>query len=412
MPETQVAPQIDEPTPEQLELIDMTPEEYEALDGPGRGKARTAIINRMAQRRADNPDKGHPRINPGDMTGSDPASAIVTGKMAPNLAGDRLKSMTVLARIREFINKYSSLAIDKFGGMKGPESDKRIEYRGSQGLKVAKAGDTDFGRGADVRAGRTGNVKGIEQMMSKEKAIKLLESMPMMPSSRMMQAAHILGNYIWRIHATARADLRNATKERLAARSNFPKRRQLDPKTGEYQETDQIDTDHPAYKEHLEAMSREFETDSVQVKADLNMLAAACGELRRSGGFGSAADQAFLQKHQAWKKTEVLPKDSQVRLGNAPELKSLVGDVPDQYKIGKQQDDEPKLQARKPTIRRGGMEAPGKQGAVVRRGRMIDPDDMPDELPDELSKESFDRYLDRIIEHACAAGHVRWYDEL
>jgi hypothetical protein len=411
-------------------------------------KVRTGQIARP-----EDPDAlmkgGHKRHVPYDMsTDEKPYS----GDVAPKLAGERQKALSVLGRVKGFIEKYHELAVDKFYGTKGP-GGKRAEYQGSKGLKLGRAPTPQFGTAKDTRAGKVGNVRSTEQVMSKEKALSLLDSLPMMDSEKMMYAVHAVGNYVWRIHAQARADIRAATQKRLRARENFPHRQKLNQKTGEMEDTDKLDTDHPAFKEHLEAMSREFEQDSMQIKGDINLLMSSSGMLKKAGGFGGDADKKFLEKivqgyvddEGNWriKKTGVYPQEPAVAIPPG-ELEDLAGgdykareaELEDRPKQRKSMtlnfdpeahhawaiadDDAPKKRAPSdagPMLKRGGGSTGTPRASpldMLKRGgnTSVDPKDLPDHLPKDWLKDEAEWKLGKVIEQACADRTPQWWDEL
>lgn len=385
--------EIGEPSKDQLELVGLTPEQFAELDPKGQYQARAAISDKISKRRASDPEKGHKKIAPHDLSGPTPEVQPVTGAIAPKLAGERAKALSVLGRVRGFIDKYSKMAVDRFGGYSGGT------------IPGAKGGGE--GRGQ------------LQQMMSKERAMKLVEQLPMMPTSQMMSTVRMLGNYVWNVHRTARKDLRDATIQRLAVQGKTQQRKHYNPQTGEYEErpyydvekdpkTGQeklgkmrmdkgVDTDAPSFKAALAATSREFETDSVQIKADLNMLASAAGALKRAGGFGGQADKEFLQMVGGWKKREVVPKEPEAPL--PPELSKLAGDYPRQ--VPKSQ--RGKTQAKGPTIHKAQVHQ--VPSAPVRT-------DLPDELPPDWIKDHVEHRLREAIEVACADRQPHWLDDI
>ena len=318
----------------------------------------------------DKPQAGHKRINPHDMSGDNPEENPVKSQMSPKLAGERAKAIMVLGRVEGFIEKYSELAVDKFSGASHSPGGFAL------GGGVRKGAET---KGAGDRAGTIGNVKSMSQMMSKEKVMALIEKLPMMPSSQMTFATRAIGNYIWRIHATARETIRDSVKGMLSK-----------------QKGGKVRSDDPSYGPALEAASREFEKDSVNVKGDLNMLAAVSGLLKRSGGFGGPADKTFLKKvikgytdkegNFHIKGVDIVPQESDVAL--PPELAALAT-APE-----KEEDDED--ESPKSSKSKKSATSTKAKGPTIRKA----------------NKEAVDHYIDEMIEYASANFTPQWWNEL
>jgi len=354
----------------------------------------------LKQKFGDKPQAGHKRINPKDMSGDNPEDNPVKSQMSPKLAGERAKAITVLGRVAGFIDKYSNLAVDKFGGSSATPGGFAL------GGGVRKTAPTT---GAGIRGSEGGGTKSFSQMMSKDKVMQLVEKLPMMPSSQMNFAVRAIGNYIWKIHAQARDDLRKATKEKVK---------------GQLGKDQKVDTQDPAYQDKLKAASAEFDKDSTMIKGDLNMLAAVCGLLKRSGGFGGAADQTFLRKvikgyvdaaggfHLLG--IDIKPQESDVAL--PPELASLAAEPEKE----EDEEDEPK-KSKKSSVK--GSASPPKtsaKGPTVRKASTVaQSSDTSDEEADEFLKGIADSYARRvdnfmtsIIELAAADATPKWWNEI
>jgi len=211
---------------------------------------------------------GHPRHFPGDMTGQRPESPVFTGQMAPRLAGDRAKAQVVVDGIKSFIEEYGDLAYER-------------------------------------------SAEGGEVTLPKERVLKLVDALPKMPSSQMMQAVRAIGNYIWRVHAGFRQVARGNKRAMLDKMADLPR-----------------DQRRAAAKDILDTIEN-FDTASVQVKGNLNLLAAAAGELQRSTGGGSKADKTFLKKVGGGfgKPADVKPAEPTAKLG--PELAAQAAYTPE-----------------------------------------------------------------------------------
>jgi hypothetical protein len=350
------------------------------------------------QKFGDKPQAGHKRINPGDMSGDNPEENPVKSQMSPKLAGERAKAIMVMGRVSGFIDKYSDMAVDKFGGAKATPGGFAL------GGGVRKAEPT---KGAGDRENTKGGVKNFQQMMSKDKVLQLVEKLPMMPGSQMTFAVRAIGNYIWKIHATARDNLRNATKEMLSKQKGY-----------------KVKSDEIGYAESLKAASREFDDDSTNVKADLNMLAAVCGVLKRSGGFGGQADKTFLKKvikgyvdasggfHLLG--VDIKPQESDVTL--PPELAAMAA-APEKEE---DDEDEPKSSKGSSSKSSSGPAKVAAKGPTVRKMSTVSKADQPsDEEADEFLKgiadaysRKVDNYMTSIIEVAAANRKPKWWDEL
>ena len=358
----------------------------------------------LKQKFGDKPQAGHKRINPKDMSGDSPEENPVKSQMSPKLAGERAKAITVLGRVAGFIDKYSDLAVDKFGGASAAP-EKSIAIKGSDNdLGVRQGTQT---KGAGDRATKSGGVKSMQQMMSKDKVMQLVEKLPMMPSSQMNFAVRAIGNYIWKIHATARDNLRTATKQMLSKQKGY-----------------KVKSDEVGYAESLKAASREFDEDSTMIKGDLNMLAAVCGLLKRSGGFGGAADQTFLRKvikgyvdaaggfHLLG--IDIKPQESDVAL--PPELAALAAEP---EKEDDDEEDEPK-KSKKSSVKGSAAPKVSAKGPTVRKASTVaQSSDTSDEEADEFLKgiaDSYsrrvDNYMTSIIELAAADAKPKWWNEI
>ena len=333
------------------------------------------------QRRALDPGKGHSRNMPKDMSGQDATDRVYTGEIPPKLAGERAKALEVIDRVKSFVDKYSDFAISKLGGYK-------------KGTLTSKP---DGGEGR----------KGIDSKMSKDKVLKLIDNLAMMPQSKMLQASRALANYVWTVHARVRQELRKSAVS-SAAKQGITK---WDVnKSGEM--TTGVDTEHPSYKDALAAASQEFETDSMQIKADLNLLASAAGALKRSGGGGGKADASYLAKRpQFGEPPKIVPQDSTVSLSKHPELQRMAGGAASDA-------DKPAgkaaVRATGPTVRKGAAPAFKSAGQM---NPTLSPEEKAalDAEYDEYEKtkgESLNRFMDVIIEQACADRVPKWWDEL
>jgi hypothetical protein len=398
-------------------------------------------------RSADDPTKGHKRHFPSDMSGPKPADNPITGQIAPALAGERAKAQMTVDRVKNFIEKYSALAIDRFGG--------------------AKSATLTKGSAPETRSGARGGIHSHEQLMSKERAVKLIDQLPMMPSSQAQLAVRALGTYIWKIHANAREQLRTQVKGDLTKQGALKKPEDAAPKLAldrshaEFKDaianltskgiaryenekllfkkshplfktamTDLVtrgiitqkggasEEPHPSYEPALKAASRDFEIDSIQIKADLNLLASATGQLRKSTGGGGKADATYLAKKLKWRgedqetgeqmppSVEIVPKAPSVSL--PPELRQMAGDwTDDSEKSSKKTGSGGGGRKRVPTT---GNKLPGRPLEIPKSMQSVDVSQLPDELPDDWIKDSFNRYLDLVIEQAVADRDPQWWD--
>ena len=356
------------------------------------------------QKFMNKPQAGHKRINPSDMSGPTPEdNPLGNNQMAPSLAGERAKSLIVMGRVKGFIEKYSKHAVDTFSGFQ-------------KGTVVNPTS------GARADAESPGREK-YSQMMSKDKALALVDKLPLMQSSQMMASVRMIGNYIWKVHATMRDELRSKTKEKLKGSGQVGNRTKFDPKSGNLVPTKSMDTDEPAFKDALAAASKEFEIDSVNIKADLNMLAQVAGILKRSGGFGGQADKTFLDRimmgyvddsgQYHLLSSKITPKPVGREL--PPELKQFVPEPPEEKSKNKKsggssgEDDAPAVKARGPIIRKKSVEpAPrGKADDVSD----ADADEFLKGIADSISR-PFSQYMNQIIEVAVADASPKWWDEL
>ncbi len=286
-----------------------------------------------------------------EFTGQDPTSHYYPGEIAPALAGERAKAVAVVGGVKDFIEKYHTKAVDRFYGSSAMPYDPRTG---------AKAG-------GERAQGRGTGVAGYAQMMNKDKALKLVDDLPMMSQDQMFGAARALGNYIWKIHGTARKELRQQVRDRLGPN---------------------VSAEDPQFQDALKATSKDFDTDSVKIKGDLNLLAAAAGALKRSGGKLGPADATFLTKKPRFAKPpEVVPKEPTVSL--PPGLRALAG-----------QEDEPaEPRAAQKLQRVPGTVAP--KGGVRPVMPLI-----------RKKHEAIDRWVDEVIEHAVADRTPHWWDEI
>jgi hypothetical protein len=371
----------------------------------------------------DPPKGGHKRPMPFDYSGAHPEQDPLGGKMSPKMAGERAKAIMVMGRVIGFVEKYSQKAVDKFGGASAPD-DSAIAYKGAGhgvgggALGVRKPAATTTSVADDPRAGEKGNVKGMSQMMSKDKVKAMIEKLPMMPSSQMMFAVRAIGNYVWKIHATMRQEIRDLTKKQLSGQGQATKNVDWNPRTGQIYDKPKVrvDTESEPYKAKLAALSKEFDEDSTNIKADLNMLAAVSGSLKRSGGFGGAADKTFLDKiiksyvdkegTRKFKTPEIVPQGPDVAL--PPELAKMSGWNPPEAGASA---DKPK----------GSSKGVTAKGPIVRKKSASEPvkNDVSDDEADEFLKgiadsinRPFDRYLNSIMEIAGTDYSPKWWDEL
>lgn len=345
------------PKPED-ELDDLSPEERKEAE---RHRARAEKQAKM----------GHKRFMPHDYSGPDPSDPGFKGAMAPALAGERAKAMLVIGRVIGFIEKYSEMAVQKFPGY------------AAHTIPGAPGGGKARG--------------GTEKTMSKERAIKLVEALPMMPSSQAMAATRAIAHYIWRIHATFRELARGHTQKMTA------------------QVADKSRAERRAVAHDIRKDIEEFEADSVNIKGDINVLSAAAGTLKRSGGFGGQADKVFLQKvikgyvddsgQFHIKSISVEPKEPSVPL--PPELQKLSS-----YEAPPL---EPKVSRGPERISGGGEKlptstrAPGGAVDKTARARERMAQGLP---PSEWFKDWFERELDTIAEAAEADFVPKWWNDL
>lgn len=339
-------------------------------------------------RRAEDPTKGHRRPSPHDLSGPDPSAQVLPGQIAPRLAGDRAKALMVMGRVKGFVEKYSEFAQEKLKAAEPVVDPKTGEKAGRVGAVDPRTGEKIAGREETER-----------RLLPKEKVLQLIDRLPMMPSSQMMFAVKAIGNYIWRVHSTVREGIRGSVRARLHKQGQLPPGQRGGAET-------------PGYQEALRAASKEFEADSVNVKADLNMLSAVSGVLRRSGGFGSKADMTFLDKVMKGyvddsgqyhvKSVEIRPKAPDVPL--TPELQRLSG-----------WEGEPE---RAPAEKPG---APRARGPVVRKAYQPAKSDVSDEeaeeelrkmgLADSIDRQ-FDSWINEVIEWAMADRSPKHWDEI
>lgn len=371
---------------------------------------------------------GHKRPMPFDYSGAHPEQDPLGGKLAPKLAGDRAKAIMVMGRVIGFVDKYSKKAVDKFGGASAPP-EQSIAFRGhGQGvgggsLGVRKPVATSTKTADDPRAGEQGNIKGMSQMMSVDKVKALIEKLPMMPGSQMMFAVRAIGNYVWKVHATMRQELRDATKKAMIGQGqNTTTTYKVDKKTGKPisdKPKHRVDVESEPYKAKLAAASKEFDEDSTNIKADLNMLASVSGILKRSGGFGGAADKTFLDKIiksyvdkegvRRFKTPEIVPQEPQVSL--PPELAKMSGYTPPEAGASADKGSSKSsggVKAAGPTIRK-------KSAAPSEPVKNDVSDDEADEFLKGISDSilrPMDRYLNSIMEIAGTDRRPKWWDEV
>lgn len=336
--------------------------------------------NRAAQGSGRKVAPGPDYSDPEDPTKKQ--SDYYSGEMAPELAGERAKAERVVSDIKEFINKYSKYAVDRFYGAQAG-SVKGIE-----------------GSGSDERFGRRGGVMGISQMMDKEKALKLVDNLPMMPQEEIFSSTRTLANYIWKIHGNARRGIRQEVAERLKKQGQLPLRKKewqgrfvIDPATGEPETTPgQYDYDDPVFKDALEAASKEFDTDSVKVKGAINLLAAAAGTLQRAKGKLGKADATYLAKVPKFMKPpEIVAKQPFTAL--TPGLAQRVGTPPPPPQKGKV-----KYDAKGRPINPSTGHANVKPvGPIIRK---------------KNPNEAFERWVNEMVEFAAADYVPTWWDEI
>jgi hypothetical protein len=359
----------------------------------------------------DDPRAGHRQGLGADFsTGEDPITGEkepdipYQGAIAPKLLGDRSRTKAIIDSISLFVDKYAPLAIQSFAGYAG--------------------GSVPEGPFA-TSPQRRDSIKGL---MSQDKVHKLLDELPTMQSDQLIDAVRILANYIWRIHAEARAELRRRATSIVAKQgvddsdvkmgkvidptTNKPVKDERgryirDPKTGKqierWQLSQFVDTRGELFKNTLAALSREFNEDSSRIKSDLTVLMNAVGNIARASGKGSRADAEFLEKIRQFPK-HMDPDDSSSPLVQVPprivarppeapidpSLTHLHGDYEGPRRSKATVKKNPKAQ--RPTRHRGPSNA------------WTDPDTSNQPLsslapPDDGDKsESFSRFLDTLLE--------------
>jgi hypothetical protein len=297
---------------------------------------------------------GHARSMPGDMTGQRPESPVFTGQLAPKLAGDRAKATAIIDRVKHFVEEYADLAFE----------------RTSKG----------------------------EVRLPKEKVLALIDKLPTMPSSQMQNAVRAIGNYVWRVHAGFREIARGNEQAITQKMADMPR------------------DDRREAMKNLQDTIDNFETASVQIKGDLNLLNAAAGELKRSAGGGSKADKTFLQKKGGgWGKPPDV-KVSQPTVKLPADLAAASNYEPEPSEFEKEPAKEPgqrrsrksggePVKARPPTIRRKVEPMPTSSK------------EMPDDLARELGiKDSiirpFDRWINEVIRLAGSDHNPQWWEEM
>lgn len=240
---------------------------------------------------------------------------IYPGQIAPAAAGERSKVEQAQQSIRDFIQKYSKLAVDRFYGAKG----------GEIGVSGPKAGSALAA--IQPRLGKRGGVKGMSQLMDKNRALKLVDDIPMAAQDEAIQMQKELAYYIWTIHANARPAFRQAVLKQLGLESNKPitvQKRDADGKIY-YDQVKPSETDK--FKKLLAGVSEQFDTDSTKVKAGINLISTATGMLKRAAGRSGAADAPILAKKPRFgKPPEIVAKPATTRL--SPELAALAGPAP------------------------------------------------------------------------------------
>lgn len=138
-------------------------------------------------------------------------SSYYPGEMSPEMAGERSKAERVVDDVKQFIEKYSRFAVDRF-------------YGATPGTVKQLAGPEATQTWHD-RFGRRGAVQSMSQLMDKKKALKLIDDLPMMPQEEIFGATRALANYIWKIHSNARRGLRQEVAERLKKQGQLPLRK-------------------------------------------------------------------------------------------------------------------------------------------------------------------------------------------
>jgi hypothetical protein len=168
----------------------------------------------------------------------------------------------------------------------------------------------------------------------------------------------------------------------------------------------------------VKAASREFDQDSVNIKGDLNVLAAAAGVLKRSGGFGGKADMTFLLKvmkgyvddsgQYHLLRREIQPRSPDVSL--PPDLQRASGYYGEPAPKDRPGSKKGKVvRAKGPTIRKAaGPQEPFRNSIS---------DDEADQalrdlgLADHLARE-WSRAMNEVIELAAADRKPVWWDDL
>ena len=321
-----------------------------------------------------NPGTGRKTVYGPEFTGQDPAGHYYSGEIAPALAGERSKIEVAAEVVREFVKKYSSKAKEHFYGA-DPESVKQLA--GPQASAVRAQ-----------RWGEKGAITGQTQVMDRQKALDAIDGLAEMPQEEAMSTVRALQHYVWKIHATARDELRQDVVDRMKKTGQLPLRRKewggrfvMDPKTGEPETIPgKYDLRSDEFLNALEAASKEFENDSTKVKGALNLLSASAGTLKRAAGKSGEADATFLQKVPKFgRPAEVEPKPPTTVL--SPQMSRLAGPIAEPTK--KSSSDPRKRVAR-------------AQGPIIHR----------------KAQEALDRWVNDVIREAVADFEPSWLDEL
>lgn len=319
-------------------------------------------------RRADNPEKGHARPMPGDMTGQDPSSSLIAGDLPPAIAAMRQEIEDASNRIVPFVEKYGEFAFQKLG--------KYGIWKDTQGVYQR-------GRGSE------------ERVLDKDQAVKDLQSLSNASSEEIMQRMAPLGNFLFRI-ARGFDEVSKAHIKKTAERTRDMPREQ---RRGEAAKIAKILKDFSDMRE--------------LAAADFRVIQAMTGKIKTSSGKGSRADQTFLQKKAKFgKPPEVSLKDPSSALKG--KFAVAAGDYSPPEKSSKGT----------PKKLRPGERSTAKMPTIHRKSRELTPDQIADLEKDMADWEKdegrihehfavrFDRYMDLVIEQATADFSPMWWDDL
>lgn len=267
---------------------------------------------------------GHKPVSPGDMSGTDPTDVpIPQGKIAPALAGARSAALRVIGTIAKFIDMYA----DKYGyeHYTAPKNTKKSEenpssldayYREKYGFAPQRSGvPAAPPKAIDTDTGKEVPHKSKDVPYNRQKMLDLLFKIPEGPTQDVQQWAQAIQKGIDAISSNRRAEISKRARKEFERHENeyraeFKKQWYANKrKKGEGYSEEQFDMDWESeraqdthrqaevFRKIHEKIGEKFERNATAVRGNLNKLANAVGTLRRSGGFGSKADQTFLQKY-------------------------------------------------------------------------------------------------------------------